>query len=788
MLRIIDRYLIRAIITPFVISLLVFTFILEVPLLVDLAEKLLAKGVPAATVTRLMGTLIPQALAITIPMALLVGLLIGIGRLSGDREWVALQSCGVSVYRVARPVLLLAVLAWAATSWVIIWAVPDANQAFREITYRIVAQRVEGEIKPRVFFEDFPNHVLYVRDLAGDGAGWKDVFLADTTHPENPVVFLAESGRMVLDREQRTVELVLEHGTQHTSRAEAPQEYTVVRFEHLILKLDPESVFPRAGPQRGDRESTIPELQARIQELTRLGLSPHNPIMEIHKKFSIPVACLVFALLGVAFGLTTRRDGKLASFVMGIGVIFVYYIFMFTSQSAAKGGLVPASLAMWIPNIVLGGAGIVLVVIRSTSASRWQPLVTRFRRFALVVAASWNRITRSARPAPVQAAGRRGIAAAELRRTWLLGPNILDLYLGRIYAGIFALTFVGLLGLFHISTFIDLSTQLFKGAATGQMLLGYMWYMTPQYVYYCIPIAVLIGGLVTIGLLTRSSELVVMRACGVSLYRTTVPLVLFALLASGLLFGLEESVLAYSNRRAEAIRHVIRGGSPRTFDVLNRKWIVGRKGDIYNYLYFDPRRSELNSFSTFRFSPRAWRLQSRTFYKAVSFSGTATGLEDAVPWVAQNGWTREFDRRVEERSYKPVESATLLVEPPQYFATEQPDADRMTYQQLKRYIVELRAGGLNVVRLEVELYRKVSFPWVTLIMTIIAVPFAATTGQRGAMYAIGLGIVLALVYWTATNVFAALGAGGLIVPMMAAWAPNILFAALALYLLLAVRT
>jgi lipopolysaccharide export LptBFGC system permease protein LptF len=120
--------------------------------------------------------------------------------------------------------------------------------------------------------------------------------------------------------------------------------------------------------------------------------------------------------------------------------------------------------------------------------------------------------------------------------------------------------------------------------------------------------------------------------------------------------------------------------------------------------------------------------------------------------------------------------------------TEQADAERMTYQQLKRYIVELRASGINVTEYEVELHRKVSFPWVTLIMTLIAVPFAVTTGRRGAMYGIGLGIVLALVYWTTMSVFGAIGASGVINPLLAAWAPNILFACTAAYLVLTVRT
>jgi LPS export ABC transporter permease LptG len=299
---------------------------------------------------------------------------------------------------------------------------------------------------------------------------------------------------------------------------------------------------------------------------------------------------------------------------------------------------------------------------------------------------------------------------------------------------------------------------------------------------------VLIGTLVTVGILTRTSELIVMRACGISLYRAAAPLLAIAVVAGGVLFVFEENVLAHSNRRADELRHVIRGGSPRTIDILDRRWILGRKGEIYNYVFFDPTRTELSGFSVFRFAPRAGRLQSRAFYKSVTFAGKATGFEETVVWQARDGWVREFDRQEEQRAYRPVDRADLVVEPPQYFMTEQTPAERMSYAQLKRYIVELRASGINVTEHEVELHRKVSFPWVALIMTLIALPFAVTTGRRGAMYGIGLGIVLALVYWIAMSVFGAIGASGMIHPLLAAWAPNILFAASAAYLLLTVRT
>ncbi len=110
------------------------------------------------------------------------------------------------------------------------------------------------------------------------------------------------------------------------------------------------------------------------------------------------------------------------------------------------------------------------------------------------------------------------------------------------------------------------------------------------------------------------------------------------------------------------------------------------------------------------------------------------------------------------------------------------------YGQLSEHVTSLRAGGFDVVPYVVALHRKLAFPFVTLIMALIAVPFAVTTGKRGAMYGIGAGIVLAILYWTAISVFGAVGAGGLMAPALAAWAPNIIFGCAAMYLLLTVRT
>jgi lipopolysaccharide export system permease protein len=757
-MRIIDRYVIREVLWPFVIGLLVFTFMLIIPYLIDYAESFISKGVATLVVLRIMATLLPSTLALTIPMSLLLGLLVAFGRLSADREFVALQACGVSLMRLLRPVGLLSVLGWAATSYVLLVAVPDANQRYREITFSIVAERAEGEVRPRVFFEDFPDLVLYVREVPASGGGWRDVFMVDSRPGQPPATYLARQGRVVIDRERRTVEMVLEDGARHT--ADAAGKYEVFQFKQLLLRLDPDAVFPREGPAPGAREMSIPQLRARAAELEAQGIYPHSELFEIQKKFSIPFACLVFGLIGLALGVSNRRDGKLASFVIGVGVIFIYYVLLWLGQSLVRGHIVPPWVSAWTPNVVLGGAGLLLFRWRDRAADR--PM--RFGALARMIPAF--------RIPPL--------------RLPMLGT--LDRYVAATYARVAGLAALAMAGLFYISTFLDLSDKIFRGQAnaTWSMLGAFFWFITPQYIYYIVPLSVLLAALVTVGILTKNSELVVMKACGISLYRVAMPMLAGAIIAGGVLFMLEQTILGPSNRRAEAIRHVLRGGSPQTFDVLLRRWVVGSSGDIYHFDYYDPRAQQLINLTIYEFGERMPALARRTFAERAIYVGGAAGGSDA--WRLERGWTRELSDNGDTKTFTPFEQTEVGIESTAYFTTQQPDERFMSYSQLRDYTERLRGSGFDVSAQLVALERKISFPFVTIVMTLLAVPFAVTTGRHGAMYGIGVGIVLAITYWVAISVFAALGTGGLVNPALAAWAPNLLFGAGAGYLLLTVRT
>jgi LPS export ABC transporter permease LptG/LPS export ABC transporter permease LptF len=780
-MRIFDRYVIREVALPLLLSLLLLTFLLTIPPFLKQGYPIIAKGVDAWIVGKVVVTLLPQALSISIPMAVLLGLLIALGRLSGDREFVAMQACGISIYQLLRPLVAIAAVSTAATAYVMIVARPDANQAFREIIFKEVAQRVENNIRPRVLFTQFPNHVLYVRDVDTSSHIMRDVFFADTSKGGVTTLAFAREGRFLIDRTNKLVQLQLSRGNQHIMLASEPAQYQAEEFDQRIVSLDPNTVF-KQPPTRNSPEMSISELRNLIAKTTgtdpdSIGIRADAQIM-LQNNFAIPTACLVLALVALALGVSNRKDGMLASFAIGFIVVFAYYVLLFGARALATGGKLNGNIAPWISPAAIGITGVVLTIWRAKSTDR-PPLIA----WTMKLARRGEVDDENAAPDV------RSGTVFERMPVTLPFIKILDMYTSRQYIQIFLLCIFSAIGIFYISTFIDLAAKLFRGAATTSMLLRYFYYMTPQYLYYIIPIAVLVATLVTIGVMTKNSELVVMRACGMSLYRTATPLVLFSMVAAAMLFGMQEMVLEPANHQADRLERVIRGYPSQEPSSVNR-WIASENGDIYHYDLYDPATDQFTRFARYEIDQQDWRLREMLFAGSIAHP-TAANTTDMREWTAEKGWVRTIASAKPDKTsvaFSPFEARTVTLEPPTYFTAEQPEPEKMSFRQLRAYIAQLRASGYNTISATVQLHRKVAFPFATVIMALLAVPFAVTTGRRGAMYGIGIGIALSIAYWVILNVFSALGEGGVLTPTLAAWSANLLFGAGALYMLLTVRT
>ena len=785
---IIDRYVLREITPPTLLGLLLFTFILLLQQITILTGALISKSAPPATIVRVFVYLLPSMLSVTVPMAFLLGVLLAFGRLAADSEIVALRATGVSPSRLLRPVVAGSLVTGALTFWIMAVALPAANQAYREIMFSLVLSRARTSVKPRVFTDDLLRDrtmTLYVSDIPSDTGEWKDVFIHDARDPRNPRVILARTGHLVIDEGARSLEMHLERGVLHACDPAKPEAYDQQRFRTFDLPLPFDDFFPQQVTlAKGGREMTLAELTQRIDELRAKGEDKRalSFMVERHKKFAIPFACVVFGLLGLGLSLGARKEARSAAFGLSIVVIFVYYVFIRLGQQAGDTGMVAPWIAIWAANILLGAVALVLLVMNHRAAA-FDPLdpgnytawIPRMRR---------KPGSGPSRPAGPPARGRAPAVVVRVPRLALGFPSILDRYVAVQYLGHLFMIGVAFWALFVLAHFLDLFDDIQQHKVHGKVVFHFYAFFTPEVVHLIAPVAVLVATLATFGILSRRNEITAMKAGGISLYRATVPAIALGMAISASLFAMAEFVLPQTNLIQEQDLNIIKGKPPRSSNYLDRRWMLGSDGRFYNYDYALPgpgtQGVTLFGLTVYDVDPKAGDLRDRLY------AARAEWQADQGAYDLERGWRRGFGSR---SYYKPFsEVRTRELEPPSYFRQEERSPDTFRFGQLRDHIARLEALGLDVVRLRVQLHRKPAFPMVAVVMTLIAIPFSFVVGRRGALYGIFLSILIAIAYHSCLAIFEALGNNALLPAVLAAWAPNLLFGAAGLYMMLTLET
>ncbi len=363
---IVDRYIIRESFPPFVVGILVFTFVMLMSQFLRLVEMIINKGVGLGVAFRLVGYLMPSIMVITIPMSVLLASLVVFGRLSADNEITALRSGGLSVQRLAVPVFLFSTAVSALTFYLITTALPRGNQAFRSLMFEVVRSKAALGFKERVFNDDFDGLIIYVNKVpAGENPVMRGVIIhdyrgeAETPRRESATIF-ADEGRLISDPEGRNVTFRLRNGSIHSLGRDRTR-YQQINFEIHDLHLTMlQGITGQTTLPKGLREMTIPELRRKMEDYGRQGLPSNAPRVEIHKKFAIPFAGLIFGILGLSLGIIFRKGEKMVAFAVCVGVVIVYYVLMVAGEPMGKQGLVPPWLSMWFANILFTAAGLIL--------------------------------------------------------------------------------------------------------------------------------------------------------------------------------------------------------------------------------------------------------------------------------------------------------------------------------------------------------------------------------------------------------------------------------------------
>ena len=771
-MRILTRYIFKEIFSHALLGLLVFTFVIFIRPAGHLLELVVRHSLQAASILTLFILPVPGILVLTVPMAVLVGTLIGLSRMSADGEVIAARAAGIGMGQFVRPVMVMALAGWGLALWMSLFLGPQSLRKLHRMEQEVSTSEVPYEIQPRVFVEQFPNLLLYLQDVTGSRARWRGVFIADTTARDAPKVTLAERGMLVNDRDAHRLTLHLEQGATHEIDPQHPERYSVATFTDTDIPIPV-----------GRGEGSVTEWHAPpALGLKELLEDTHNPakrqaaLVELHYRFALPFASLVLALVGIPLGLSTRKGGKAVGVVLTILLVFVYYILMAFGLGFAKQGRIAPAIGLWLANAAFGATGALML------------LHLRRVRMRLHVIQDWIEDTwrrwRHRRPqTPQGVTPSPATIAPDPRAPGERFFQILDLYVIRGWLFYLALLLVAFTGIYMIFDFFQLLGDIVRNHISLKVVFDYYRFLTPQIVYLMLPLSILVATLINFGLLTKSNQVTAMKSAGISVYRASLPILMAAGLLSVAMYVLGDYYLPQTNQRQDALRNQIKGKPAQTYYRPDRQWIFGQGARIYNYRYFDPDRDVFADLSVFEFDPQTFHLKRRIYASRAIWEPPLRG------WVLENGWVRDLEGpRV--TAYMPFSVAKFdeVSEEPQYFKKEVKPSAQMSAWELRRYINELAQSGFDVVRLSVQFYRKFSFPLIAFVVALIGIPFSLTIGAKGALSGVALSIGIAITYWSVSSLFEAMGNLSQLPPIVAAWSPDILFGLGGVYLLLRVRT
>ena len=794
-MRIFTRYILREVTSYTLLGGVLFTFVLFMRDLGKILELVVRASASLGDVARIFAYTLPNALTLTIPMAVLVGILLGLSRLASDSEITAMRASGMGALDFVRIVSIVSTVALILGLINSLYVAPRAAAGLLALEDSLKSSQASFEVQPRVFYEDFHNYVLYIQDVrpAAGAALWHHIFLADLTQPANPHITTADQAVVVNgdanDGDAQSIRLHLISGGQHQTSPTDPNQYDISTFSSTDLPIQTDAPED-AHLGRAD----TPILAMSLAELWRLGNSsasdvPGQPArvyrIEFNKRFSYPFACIVLMLVGVPLGISSKRGGKSTGFVLTILLVFVYYVLSLIGVAFAKNGKLSPFLGVWGTNLIFAAAGALLLYQLSRGGIALSIFSSIGAYFNRLIA----RLTKGTDPA---SRTRLDIAThlRHFRSTFRIQfPLLLDDYIMREYATSLALVLSSFSILFLIFTFFELIGDIIRNRTPLVTVGDYLLNLIPFILYQVTPLCALVAVLITFGAFSRSSEITAMKAAGVSLYRIVTPVLILTLLISFGLFAFAELYLPNANRRQEALRSIIKDKPAQTFLRPDRKWIsgqttaAGQPARIFYYQFFDADRNIFANLTVFEFEPNTFVLKRRIFAASARWDTSENN------WIFENGWQRTFSGET-IASYQPFTRATFpeIHEQPSYFKKEDRPSQEMSYNELSRYISDLRQSGFDTKRLNVQLNKKIAYPLITLVMAILAIPFALSMGKRGSLAGVATAIGLAITYWVVALIFESFGNVNTLPAVLAAWTPDLLFAIAGTYLLLRTPT
>jgi LPS export ABC transporter permease LptF/LPS export ABC transporter permease LptG len=777
-MRILTRYILREVTSHALIGAAIFTFVLFTRDLGRILELVVRASAPLPSVAEIFFYTVPLALTYTIPMSVLVGILIGLSRLAADSEITAMRASGMGVWDFGRVLAIFVAAAWLLALLNGLYLAPWSLASLGHLEDQLKGSQVSYEVQPRVFYEGFPKIVLYVQDVhnASGGAVWNGVFLADISDPANPVITLAREGILVPEGQDR-LHLHLVDGSSHETDPEHPDHYQISSFEQTDKPIELASSDTKADevPYKAIGTWELRKRAASVDPVTaRLYL------IEFHNRFALPTACLVLAMVGIPLGLSSKKSGKSGGFVLTIALVFVYYFISLIGVSLAKQGRVSPVFGAWLANLVFFAAALFLLWQAERRPLSLSAIRLVWKRDKLPANGPVQERRRWRRDANAfeRASTRKRVFSANF-------PTLLDDYVLRdffLYLGMIVSAFLVLLLVF---TLFELLGDILRNQTPAIVVAEYLLNVSPYLIYSVAPLIMLLAVLITFGLMNRANEITAIKATGTSVYRIVAPVMVAAAVLAGGLFFADQFYLPHTNKRQEALHNQIKGKPPQTYLRPDRRWIFGQHNDIYYYQFFDADRDQFANLTIFQLDPASFAIKQRIHAERAHWADSMNR------WIFEQGWQRTLrGSAIAPDGYRTFEVSTFpqITEAPSYFKKEVKQYSEMNYEELRRYIRDLQQSGFDVVRLRVQLNKKLSYPLITLIMAVLAVPFSLSAAKKGAITGVAVAVGIAVVYTVVSRLFEAMGDISQLPPSLAAWSPDLIFALVGAYLILKIPT
>ena len=773
MTRILDRYIVKELGPPFAIGVGVFTFFLVIDRIYQLTDLVITKNVPFALVMPLLLYMLPAFLALTLPMATLVAVLLVCGRLAGDLEVAALKASGVSPLRLFRPFLAVGIVATLLIAWLTLMVGPWSSGAFQRQLFRILQSRASTGIKERTFSATFNQFVIYVDEVSPSQVRLKGLLVSDERNPEQSRIIVAREGRLLSDEATRRITLRFLDGSISESDVGDRRRFRQTYFSLYDMSLPVDSPLTAASKEeKPEKQLPLRQLIGEADRLLREGQIATPYYVELHKRFALPMAALMFTLVGFPLGIRSHRGGRAVALAFSFGIVVSYYILYTSMEGYALRGRLPAGIAVWIPNAILALVG--MAMLRTAVAGASTAWLEAFWRLWAKIAE--RRSGRVVKPLEERRRRRLGRLTGPRESTFLMDRYLIRQYL--IYLGIGTLIGAVLIGVVDLLQTLDRFLRIKPPFTT---ILEHFAYRLPGELYKGLPMIVLIATVFLFLSLTRQRELDAFKAAGISLYRASLPILLVAGAISVLAVAFQEIVLPDINAKSEEVDRVkIRGQLPRHLQRQTQIWYRSSDTRFFRMALLDPVGKSMEGLTVLDIT-RDFRLQERLDARTAQ-------------WLAE-GWqlTDGVFRRVgpENRVTSEMFDSRVLAMPEHIddFIQLQNAPDTMSFLELRAYVARLRDGGHRVTRYLVQLYSKLSFPLVHVIMALVAIPFALVSPRSGGRaMGIGVAIVIAVGYWVVHSVALAFAQADLLPAALAAWTANIVFAGIGTALFLSART